>query len=243
MSAQLLFNENAKRDQQTIQPPNGGTFPFYLDGHFWTKLTADTTPTVALSATEQAALKLYTDTTDENEVAIYSPLIYKFQSSLPLMMTTSFQFTELTSDGANVAFGFCDLSALTNTMQDAGAGPSASITSGVMIYKADGDALWTCWAKNNGTTKSTESLTVPGGSSYNVFTIGSNVTDGQIASIDFYFLCNGIPMVDDQGRKIQIRMPYASGALMRAFLYGKTGTSGEALTINTKYVYPAQTRV
>ena len=221
-----------------------GRWTHFVTGDAWTSLAADTTSTVAMSTSTSeggGVLLLTASDTDNNEVAVYGTnKAFLFGAGNTLEMRQCLQFSELTGNASNIALGFADVGAdatLANLLLDDGAGPNTNIGSAVMLYKLDGEAFWTAHMEINGTTVKEDSIVVPGGSDYKDFSINVNceasTTGGQAIAT---FNIDGIPLMDNRGRTVQLRVPFSGAVTMKPFLYGKTGTT-EQLQIKSKFLF------
>lgn len=221
-------------------------FDWYVSPHRWTSLVADSTPTVACDADgEGGIVQLYTDTTDENEVGMFTTNeVFKFAAARPIIAGARIQFTELTGNGANVAFGFGDALAA-NVLGDAGAGVNSAFTSCCFIYKTDGSTVWKLHTENGSSVATTTTTLTAGGSSYQTLEMFISSVDGSIDEVEVSFKIDGhLVHVNSNGHIVPVRhkVSYTSATQMDFGLYAKTGTSGEALTVNCDWIYAYQLR-
>src|SRR5574338_511075 len=92
----------------------------------WTTLAADTTPTVTVGDAVNGVVALFTDTTDNNEVALKTTAeLFKFGTNRNIYGRTRMQYSENDTNKANVLFGFMSAMAA-NSITDNGAGVRAS---------------------------------------------------------------------------------------------------------------------
>lgn len=222
-------------------------FFWYISPHHWTSLAADATATVACDADGTGGvLQLFTDTTDNNEAAVRTTNeVILPAAGKPWEVEARLQFAELTNNGANVCFGAMDVMGAANTIADNGTGIVSSFY-GAAIYKLDGGTVWRC-ATSAGALSSTgtdtASTTTAGGSAYQVLTI-RGLPVGRAGVSEVTFFVNGVQLCDANGRPIKHDLTHGSAgtADLDVGAYGKTGTSGEALTVNVDYLYHAQKR-
>ena len=108
----------------------------------WTSLAADSGASVALDADYVGGgVILTTGATDNNECALRSTVeAFKFAADKPIVAACIATWAEANTDDLNFMFGLMDAIGA-NAMVDNGAGPKASF-SGAIIYKKDGDTLW-----------------------------------------------------------------------------------------------------
>lgn len=211
----------------------------YTDAQLWTKLTADTTPTVTVSDAAKGVVALYTDTTDNNEVLVKSTKeIFLIAANKPIIAEAKIQYSEQATNTANVAFGLADAMGA-NLLVDNGAGPKTSF-SGAMIYKVDGSTVWKVVSSKSTTQTISTSTTTAGGSAYQTLRIEIQPIDSTTAMVTFYV--DGNVLIDSTtGKPISHTMTYTSATEMQIGVYAKTG-SGVAETINVDYIYGSQLR-
>lgn len=215
-------------------------FHSYNDADAWTKLTADTTATVASGDFAGGQIKLYTDTTNNNEVMVKSTnKSFIFANNTPLMFETRIQFTEANTDDDNVAVGFSSAAAA-DLLLDNGAGPATTM-SGAMIYKVDGSNVWKCITSLSTTQTISTSTATAGGTNFQVLKIKIDFVSSTVAEATFWL--NGAPLIDaaqtSRNTPIKHAFTYTSAAAMNAVLYAKTGGS-QATTLYSDYVYAGQ---
>lgn len=136
-----------------------------------------------------------------------------------------------------MAFGFVD-AAGANLIADNGGAIAA--LSAALIYKKDGETVWSCWLECNNSSVSAQSTTTAGGSAYQTLAIEVLPVDGTNVEATYY--CDGQPLRDSNNRPIKLRIAYASATEMHIALYGKAG-GGSNHTILCDYLYAAQRRI
>lgn len=216
-------------------------FNHVVTGDTWTTLVADTTPTVTVGDAAGGIVALYTDTTDNNEVALRTTKeLFKCATGKNIYAGWYAQYTEANTDDANIFMGF--MSALAaNSLQDNGAGLRAS-GSIIGFYKVDGGTRWQI-AFRDGSNLTTVDLTAAntltkqaytaGGASYQLFEIevdAKSATEHAVA-----FKIDGVTVYKMSGLSI------ASATEMNFGFYAKTGGS-QAETLNIDYAAVYQGR-
>lgn len=210
-------------------------FMEFVDGDQWTRLQADASSAVAHAPTAlQGEVTLSSAATDNNECSLRSTAsAFKFLPDQPIIALARIQYTEVTGNGANVAFGLSS-SFAANLVLDNGTGLAASF-SGALIYKTDGNTKWKCRSQIAGTTSGdTESDQTAGGSAYH--TLGVLVMPRSSVEIDVAFLCdpqggaNVKPLVDSRGNVIKHTVTLGTAANMYVGLYEKTGAAADLVT-------------
>lgn len=213
-------------------------FDWFISPHRWTKLAADTTPTVGVvSGSPGGILQLYTDAVNNNECAVYlTNEIFKFAAAKPLRYETSMQFTEASTSAMNCCFGFAS-SIGADLMVDDGAGPKTSFT-GAMIYKVDGGTVWKFITSVSTTQTTSTSIITAGGSSYQTLRIELKpVTSTQYEAVPFV---DGKQLIDSNNKPIKHTFTLGSTAF-GCGAYAKAG-SGSAETLLVDYIKAYQLR-
>lgn len=206
-------------------------FDWYISPHRWTKLVADTTPTVSIVAGGNGGvLQLYTDATNNNECASYlTNEVFKFLASQPLICEAAMQFTEAATSAMNCFMGWTSLLSSTwvNAMVDDGAGMATNF-SGATIFKVDGGTVWKFCTSNATTQTISTSVVTAGGSTYQRLRIVAKpVTATQVELAPF---CNGVQLIDSNNKPIKHTLTLTSAAAMGFGVYAKAG-SGSAETL------------
>lgn len=215
-------------------------FFWFVTAHQWTSLVADTTPTVAVTDAVNGVVTLFTDTTDNNEVAIRSTAeLFKFGTNREIYGRCKMQYAENDTNKANVLFGFYSALAA-NTQADNTGAPRAS-GSALAIYKVDGGTVWKCLSMCNGTQTITDSVKTAGGSASQVLEIICNDWDG--VSMQVTFKLDGEYLRDSNNNVIRHTVAIASATEMNFGVYVKTGGGAGGETVNVDHLYAAQTRV
>lgn len=235
-------------NQNRFTPPLGNLdtvhiwddFFWFVTAHQWTSLVADTTPTVTVGDAANGVAVLFTDTTDNNEVALRSTAeLFKIGTNRQIYGRCKLQYAENDTNKANVLFGFYSAMAA-NTLADNGAGPRAS-GDALAIYKVDGGTVWRCLSMCNGTQTITASTKTAGGSTAQVLEIVANDWDG--VSMQVSFKVDGEYLRDSTGAIIKHTVAIASATEMHIGVYVKTGGGAGGETVNVDNIYGAQTRV
>lgn len=221
-------------------------FEWYVTAHRWINLLADSTPTIASGDSRRGIVVLYTDTTDNNEVAIKSNEIFLGLAGKPMFCEGLIQYAEGGSAAANVAFGFSNVIGTADFLLDNGAGVATSF-SGAVIYKVDGGSVWKV-TSSNGSTQTTNTTAVTAGGS-----TGGPANDGyhkmRIEIADYTSTHAQVTYhIDDVQLKdatsnlpIIHTLAYASLTEMEVGAYIKTGRTG-AETLNVDYIGAFQCR-
>lgn len=203
----------------------------------WTTLAADTTPTVTCPDAVNGLARLFTDTTDNNEVALRTTAeLFKFGTNRSIFGATKIQYAENDTNKANVFFGF--MSALAaNTIADNGA--SVRGTGDCLgIYKLDGGTVWRCVSMTNGTQVATASTTTAGGSAAQELEVEAADHDG--VTMTCTFKVDGQYLKDSNGNKIIHSAVIASATEMNFGWYVKTGGGAGGETVDVDWGYYSQ---
>ena len=197
-------------------------FGWYVDIHQWTKLVADTTPTVAHGGDGSPPhVALATDATDNNEVMLRSTNeSFLMADNRPIFGSVKIQFTEANTDDANVFVGFID-AAGANLLVDNGAGPKTT-ASGFGIFKVDGGTVWKCFSSKSTTQTITASTTTAGGSAYQVLEVEFQPISSPEGMV--YFWGDGVQLVDSNQKPISHLVTHTSATEMHFVpCYAKAG--------------------
>jgi hypothetical protein len=203
----------------------------------WTTLVADTTPTVTCPDAVNGLARLFTDTTDNNEVALRTTAeLFKFGTNRNLFGACKLQYSENDTNKANVYFGF--MSALAaNTIADNGA--SVRGTGDCFgIYKLDGGTVWRCVSMTNGTQTVTASGTTAGGSAAQELELEATDHDG--VSMLATFKVDGQYLKDTNGVVIKHTITIASATEMNFGWYVKSGGGAGGETVDVDWGYYSQ---
>jgi hypothetical protein len=215
-------------------------FFWYVTAHQWTSLAADVTPTLTVGDAVNGVLALFTDTTDNNEVAVRSTAeLFKFGTNRSIYARGKLQYAENDTNKANVLFGFYSALAA-DTLANNGAGPRAS-GSALAVYKVDGETVWRCLSMCNGVQVITASTATAGGAAYQTLEIVCNDFDG--VTMRATFKLDGEYLKDSNGAVIRHTVPIASATDMNFGVYAKTGGGAGGETVLVDYVAATQTRV
>lgn len=178
------------------------------------------------------------DNTDNDETYLESANeTFLIAAGRSLYFRTRIQFTEASTNAANVAVGFASAVAA-DLLVDNGAGLR---TSGniVSIYKVDGGTVWRCNSRNGSGTTDTASTTTAGGASYQVLEI--DVTDWDGTNVVCTFKVDGVALRDSNNVVIRHTLAISGSTEMAAFVALKNGTTADE-TVLVDYIYAAQTR-
>lgn len=212
-----------------------------VTAHQWTTLVADTTPTVTTPDAVNGLVRLFTDTTDNNEVAIRTTAeLFKFGIDRQIYFRCKIQYAENDTNKANVFVGFC--SALgANTLVDNGAGPR--VTGDMCgFFKVDGGTTWKVITQTNGTAQTGTTTTTAGGATPQVLEVV--LLDGPLSTgQEVAFLIDGVPVKDSAGNVITHTAVIASATEMHFGIYVKSGGGAGGETLDCDYAYAAQLRV
>lgn len=209
-------------------------FSWYVITHLWTSLIADSTTTMNIDAGYAGGrVLLYTDVTDNNEVAIATAnKNFKDLVDKPLMCEGLIQFAEPATSTANVCFGFSSVMSTANMMVDNGAG-LVTTYDGHVIYKVDGETVWRCGSSRGTTQLTTTSSTTAGGTSAQYLRIETQPEDATTCTTRYYV--NDVQLRDTNAQPIVHTTLLASAAAMQLGLYAKTG-SANALSVYADYL-------
>jgi hypothetical protein len=215
-------------------------FFWYVTAHQWTSLAADTTPTLTVGDAVNGVLALFTDTTDNNEVAVRSTAeLFKVGTNREIYGRCKLQYAENDTNKANVFFGFGSAIGA-NFLVDNGAGPR--VTGDIIgIYKVDGGTVWRCVSQVNGTATVTVSGKTAGGTAAQVLEVVVKDWDG--VSMQVLFKVDGEYLKDANGVVIRHTVLIASATEMNVGVYVKTGGGAGGETVNVDYIAAQQNRV
>lgn len=218
-------------------------FFWLVTAHMWTTLAADTTPTVTCPDVVNGVARLFTDTTDNNEVAVRSTIEpFKFGTDREIYAKIRLQYTEGDAGNkANVFAGFASAIGA-NLLVDNGGGPR--VTGDICgIYKVDGGSVWKCVTQTNGTAQVSTSTKTAGGSANQELEVKVMDIPGAVTQ-DVTFFVDGVPLYDSTtGYPIRHAAVIASATEMNVGVYAKTGGAAGGETVDVDYIYAAQRRV
>ncbi len=220
-------------------------FFWYVTAHQWTSLAADTTPTLTVGDAVNGVLALFTDTTDNNEVAVRSTAeLFKVGTNREIVCRAKLQYSENDTNKANVFVGFASAIGA-NLLLDNGGGPRVSGDI-LGIFKVDGGTVWKCVSQVNGTATITESTTTAGGTTAQVLEVIAKDWDGVKMEVLFKVgtVAGGTEYLKDaNGTVIRHTVAIASATEMNVGVYVKTGGGSGGETVNVDYVYANQNRI
>jgi hypothetical protein len=184
--------------------------------------------------------RLFTDTTDNNEVAVRSTTEpFLFGTNRKIYGRFKIQYTENDTNKANVLVGFQNAIAA-NSITDNG-GAVRTTGSNLVIYKLDGGTVWRCQSMCNGTATDSISTTTAGGAAAQVLEIEAEDWDG--VSMKVTFKVDGVYLKDSLGNIIRHTVAIASATEMNVGVYVKTGGGAGGETVDVDYIYAAQRRI
>lgn len=215
-------------------------FHWLVTAHTWTTLVADTTPTVTVGDARGGICALFTDTTDNNEVAIRTTAeIFKPTADRPMYGVASIQYSENDTNKANVFVGFASAIGA-NLLVDNGAGVRTS-GSVFCIYKVDGGTVWRCHTRNGSDYTDSISSTTAGGSAYQQLEI--IVEEFSSTHCVVTFKVDGAYLRDaTTNAVIEHRVAYASNTEMHFGVYAKSGGGAGGETVNVDWAAAGQVR-
>lgn len=214
-------------------------FDWAVTAHRWTTLVADTTPTVAVGDAAGGVVTLFTDTTDNNEVAIKTTAeLFLFAAGKPLFCEGLIKYSENDTNKANVFFGFSDAIGA-NQLLDNGAGPKTTM-SGMGIFKVDGGTAWKTVSSKSTTQTINTSTKTAGGTAYQRLRIEGRPVDATTYEITYYV--DGVPLRDSRGVQIKDNLTLTSATEMQVGLYAKTGGGAGGETVLCDYIAAYQKR-
>lgn len=210
----------------------------YVDADKWTKLAADGGSSVALDADwVGGGVTMTTGATDNNECALKSTVeAFKFAADKPIVAGCIATWAEANTDDLNFMFGLMDAIGA-NAMVDNGAGPKASF-SGAVIYKADGDTVWSVRSSIGSSYTDTETSQACHSASTQV-TMAISVMPRSSTEIDIVYLmdpaggANLQALTDVRGNVIKHTVTLGSPTEMNVGVYIKAGdTNSEVVTVD-----------
>lgn len=219
------------RDQHAILDD----FASYTDAQLWTKLAADTNTVVAHegAGAGKSRLKLTTgDATDNNESSVSSTnAVFGYLASRELSAEALVQYTEAATSAANVLFGFGN-SFGANAIADNGG--AIAETDAAVIFKKDGDSVWSFHTEINNSSTATASTTTAGGSTAQKLRIVAKPTSSTKFEVRPYV--NDVQLVDTNGVPIRHVITLGTATDMKVGLYLKAG-SANTETLYCDYIY------
>lgn len=210
----------------------------YVDADKWTKLAADAGSSVALDADwVGGGVTLTTGATNNNECALKSTVeAFKFAANQPIIFGALATWAEAATDDLNIMFGLMDAIGA-NAMLDDGGGPKASF-SGAIIYKKDGDTVWSVRSSIGSSYTDTQTSQACHSSSTQV-TLAIYCMPRSSTEIDIvYYMdpaggANLQPLTDSRGNVIKHTVTLGSPTEMNAGVYIKAGgAASEVVTLD-----------
>lgn len=210
----------------------------YVDADAWTKLAADAGSSVALDADwVGGGVTLTTGATNNNECALKSTVeAFKFAANQPIVFGALATWAEAATDDLNIMFGLMDAIGA-NAMLDDGGGPKASF-SGAIIYKKDGDTLWSVRSSIGSSYTDTQTSQACHSASTQV-TLAISVMPRSSTEIDIVYLmdpaggANLQALTDARGNVIKHTVTLGSPTEMNVGVYIKAGdANSEVVTVD-----------
>jgi hypothetical protein len=205
----------------------------FVTGDLWTRVTSiDGSATVLDAAGGKIALVTAADTAGNEEVYLRSNKeSFKFAADKPLLFEALVDFTESSTNQANVIAGLMDAVAA-GALQDDGAGPKTSY-SGAVFYKVDGETVWRCQSSIGATQTTTETEVTAGGSTAQRLTIEFQPLTSTAGEVRFF--------IDDE-LVAKHSITFTSATEMHVVLGAKDGDTGDEETLNVDYATCYQLR-
>ena len=215
-------------------------FFWYVTAHQWTSLAADTTPTLTVPDAVNGLLRLFTDTTDNNEVAVRSTAeLFKFGTNRELYCRVKLQYSENDTNKANVFAGFASAIGA-NLLLDNGGGPR--VTGDMFgLFKVDGSTVWKALTQTNGTATTTTSTKTAGGTDPQVLEVIAKDHDG--VKMVATFRVDGEYLKDSNGNIIRHEITISGATEMNVGVYVKTGGGAGGETVDVDYLCGLQNRI
>lgn len=201
-------------------------FNYYIADDLFTATASDSGAVTETDAAGGVVDLAPSDSTaaDNDEIYLHqSNETFLFAANKPLQFDARIQFSEANTDDANVAAGLSDAVAA-DTILDDGAGVAASF-DGAVIWKGDGDTVWSFTTSNATTQTTSTSTTTAGGSAYQVLTIICRHQDASNCSL--VPLVDGQQLKDSNGNLIEHKIAYSGLAEMETFVGLKNGSTNE----------------
>ncbi len=224
------LNLSERAAQARLQMEIVDHFDTFTDTQRWTVIDGDAGASVAQDADGVGGLMLLTTgATDNNEAYLHTTNeLFDVLQNRPIFVQGDITYTEANTDDANVIFGLANAVAA-NHLVDDGAGPLASY-SGAVIFKADGDTVWSFETSVAGAQTTTASTTAAGGAQ----TLSIDIKPTSSTNADCFPRINGEPMLDTNGKQIRHSLTYTSVTEMNAFFGVKAGSANsEVLTVKS----------
>ena len=216
-------------------------FHWYVTAHLFTTVASDSGTVSVSDAVRGVVALVASDGTvaDNDETYVRSTTeLFRFLAGKPLYAEARVQFTEASTDDANVFFGFAD-AVSADTLVDNGGGLKASF-SGACIYKVDGETAWRCITSNGSSRTVTQSAHTAGGSAYQQLRIEARDVDGTSCEVTFFL--DGQPMLDATSRRpIKHTVAITSATEMHVGAGVKNG-GANLETLNIDYIAAYQRR-
>lgn len=238
MGAKLLRHpeERFSRDEFVVFDD----FDYYVSGERWTSLAADTNTVVAHEGPGRGRVSVSTgpDNVNNDEAAVATTNeLFKFIANKAIVAEGLVQFAEAATNAANVAFGFADAFGA-NLIADNG-GAVGINDSGALIFKRDGETVWSFQTEIGGTAVTTQSTTTAGGSAAQTLRI--EITPVSSSVFEARPFVDGVQLVDTNGNPIMHRITLGTSTDMDFGLYVKCGSSLTQV-VYADYLYASQGR-
>lgn len=207
-------------------------FEWYLSPHRWTSVVSDLGAVTTPDAAGGRILLTPSDGTvaDNDELYVRTSVeTFLFANDKPSIAEARLQFSEASTNAANVVFGLMDAVAA-DALLDNGGGPRASY-SGALVYKLDGETLWRAQT-SIATTKTTSlSSATAGGSAFQTLSIEFKPITSALADVTFYL--DGAPLKTSTGATVKHAFTFTGATEMQLVLGVKNGAAAlETLAVD-----------
>lgn len=175
---------------------------------------------------------------DNDEAYIATPNeLFKFGTARTIYGRAKLQYTEVTANKVNIAFGFQNAVGANSIVDDGGGLKVSGSTLG--IYKIDGsDSLLRVVSSCNGTSTVTVTNKTVAAATWYVFEIECKDNGGGV-NMDVLFKCDGEYLKDSNNNIIRHTVAIASATEMQMFAGVKLGASTNNDTLLLDYWYGA----
>lgn len=213
-------------------------FPWFISPHLWTATLTDSGTAAAAGVGGVLAIANSDGSVADNDEAyVATAALFKPSAGKPLYAEALVQFSESSTDDANVAFGLAS-GVAADLIADNGAGMRTTGTV-IAIYKVDGETVWRFVTRNGSDATVTQSQETAGGASYQQ--LGIEVLDAFGSYATVVPTIDGRLMRDATGQPIRHQLLLTGIAAAQLFVGGKNGGAGLETT-NVDYAGCWQTR-
>ena len=214
-------------------------FNYYTDTDVWTR-SAESNMTGAHEGDgSRSRLKLYGVTTDNNQVTVATTNeIFLFSAAKPMHTAALVQYAEANTSAVNFAFGWAD--AMGNDLIADSGGAVGIANEGALIYKRDGETVWSFCTEMDQVNSASESTTTAGGSSAQLLEIGISWLTATVFQARPFV--DGVQLIDStSGDPICHNVTLGTATDMDLGFFLKLGSS-TAETVYIDWVWAAQAR-